>query len=141
MKVDTAIELLQPFLILLVRREIVQDDVKFLVRGLFGKDSFQEALKIRSRLGSGDFCVDLASSDIQSGEQVDRAVTFVRALLPADLILTLSKNAHERELETGLVGHIQKFLLELASASRSLAFSFRSRSRARTTASTCSSTT
>ena len=27
--------------------------------------------------------------------------------------LTLSKDAHERELETGLVGHIQKFLLEL----------------------------
>ena len=27
--------------------------------------------------------------------------------------LTLSKDAHEREVETGLVGHIQKFLLEL----------------------------
>ena len=27
--------------------------------------------------------------------------------------LTLSKDAHERDVETGLVGHIQKFLLEL----------------------------
>ena len=27
--------------------------------------------------------------------------------------LTLSKDAHEREVETGLVGHIQKFLIEL----------------------------
>ena len=27
--------------------------------------------------------------------------------------LTLSKDAHEREVETGLVAHIQKFLLEL----------------------------
>ena len=73
---------------------------------------------------------NILEMQIESGlyRRQGKAITNFQATLPkpqSDLaqqllkdpynfdFLTLSKDAHERELETGLVGHIQKFLLEL----------------------------
>ncbi len=55
--------------------------------------------------------------------------------------LTLTQDAHERDLETGLVGHIQRFLLELGVGSHLSADSIRWKLAAKIFVFTCSSTT
>jgi predicted nuclease of restriction endonuclease-like (RecB) superfamily len=55
--------------------------------------------------------------------------------------LTLTEDAHERELQRGLLAHVRRFLLELGPASPSSAKTSTWRSVATTSTSTCSSTT
>ncbi len=74
----------EPLVVLLVRIEVVQDDVDFAVGGFVNDDLLQESLEIDALLGLGGLAVNDAGGHFEGGEQVNRAMAFVSAFESLD---------------------------------------------------------
>src|SRR5258708_28852838 len=67
-----------------MRGIVVEDDVDLPVLRLIGQHAVQETAKVLPLFEFGELRVNLAGADFEGGEQIQRPVTFVSALQPAD---------------------------------------------------------
>lgn len=70
----------EPIVVPLVSRGIIQDHMDLLIRWQFRQHAIKETQKVFPLLEFSGLGVDVAGTDFKSGEQIQRAVTFVGAL-------------------------------------------------------------
>lgn len=99
MKLDQPLEPRQPILVALVRRVVVKNDMDLLVLRLVGQHVIQEAAKILPLLILRKLRLPLARADLESGKQIQRSVTLVGALQPANYFAAVGLHVARSSLD------------------------------------------
>ena len=89
----------QPVLVLLVRIQVVKDDVDLPVGGLVGNHLVHEGLEVCTLLGLRGLAANDSSGELQGGKEVDRTVALVGPLHALDNLAAAGLHVAARALK------------------------------------------